>query len=420
MQSRFMKVGKLPGILIIDSSATVMSSFTMQKIDEARVNPKIMVRDYAVYDVKPKHYFKGAIFKVAVGNEKIRSSVIEKGEEAREEMLVSLGARIYEVPIEYKDSFDTDIDGAVQEILGVSLSATSLFISNFQAVVDCIEKSMKAGRMGHPMDVEEYICGEGGNFLWSGLSRQAKRKTPRGHEEEAWEPIVNPDEPRHVHFDLSKNEDSTGVAVGHVDRYVEVIRRGKDDKEYTEMAPVVYVDLVLQVTAPAGGEIILGEVRSLIYEMMERGFNVTFATYDVYQHVDLSQKLAQKGIDGELRSVDTDMTPYDTLKTAFYEGRINLYPYQILLDELHSLQRVMKGGKFKVDHPTDPKLGTCSKDVADALAGLCWSLTYKRTRRFIGLQQPVRDVKEEQDLILGKKPAKKKEILLPFLMGDHK
>lgn len=399
MESRFMKVGKLPGLLIIDSSSTIMSSFTMQKIAEARDNPKIMVRDYATFDVKPSHYFTGVYFKVAVGNERVRHKIVEDEEEFG--YLESLGARIFDVPEEYRDAFVRDIDGSIMDILGVSISPVSIFISNATAIFDCVDR-----HRSHPMDVEEYLCGSGGKFFWSRMCQEQMTVT-RGITETRNRPIVNPDEVRHVHFDLSKTQDSTGVVVAHVDRYVEVPRIGGDGKEKTEMAPVIYVDLALRVLPRVGGEIMLAELRSLIYEMMDHGYLFGYASADRYQSQDMIQQLGAKGIETEVLSVDETMTPYETLKQAIYEHRVAMYPYQPLLDELTSLQRVMKGGKFKVDHPTDPKVGMCSKDVADALAAVAFSLTYKKSQSMTPYRQVI-----EVD-------GKKRKARLPFITGDE-
>ena len=96
-------------------------------------------------------------------------------------------------------------------------------------------------------------------------------------------------------------------------------------------------------------------------------FHSTLVTMDTWQSVDSLQQLKQKGYAAEHLSVDTKMDPYDNLKSAFYEDRIDIYNYPKLFKELRQLEKDEK--KKKIDHP--PK---GSKDIADALAGCLYTL----------------------------------------------
>jgi hypothetical protein len=79
------------------------------------------------------------------------------------------------------------------------------------------------------------------------------------------------------------------------------------------------------------------------------------------------------GIHTELISMDTTVQPYEELKSAIYERRIDLYNYPVLLSELRALEydRV----KGKIDHPKHS-----TKDVSDALAGMVWGLRQRAAR----------------------------------------
>ena len=66
--------------------------------------------------------------------------------------------------------------------------------------------------------------------------------------------------------------------------------------------------------------------------------------------------------------MDKDLRPYQTLKAAFYDGRLEIPKNNILLGELVTLDLDTKTGK--IDH-----LPQGSKDVADALAGVVYGLT---------------------------------------------
>ena len=74
--------------------------------------------------------------------------------------------------------------------------------------------------------------------------------------------------------------------------------------------------------------------------------------------------------------MDTTPDAYDNLKTAFYEDRVKYYAYEPVLKELQDLQETWHGKRRKIDHP--PKK---SKDVADALAGVCFKLRQNALRQ---------------------------------------
>ncbi len=66
--------------------------------------------------------------------------------------------------------------------------------------------------------------------------------------------------------------------------------------------------------------------------------------------------------------MDKTPLPYEVLKAALYDGRIDLPKNSQLEMELVSLERDEKTGK--VDHTPH-----CSKDLADALAGVVFGLS---------------------------------------------
>jgi len=177
----------------------------------------------------------------------------------------------------------------------------------------------------------------------------------------------------HVHIDLAKGKDTkdhiadcAGFSMGH--------------KQETgdEAKPKIIVDLMMQIKADPGKEIQFEDIRQLIYNLIEMGFNITDVTLDGYQSTDFMQILRAKGIKAELLSVDKDNSAYDTLKSLIYNNRIDYYGYKVLIRELEELQ-LLKG---KVDHPEISRRRALeengdqrgSKDVSDSVAALCKSL----------------------------------------------
>jgi hypothetical protein len=159
--------------------------------------------------------------------------------------------------------------------------------------------------------------------------------------------------------------------MAHIAGFKEVRRRDSNRKAYAEMAPVIVVDLFLRIKPPPGDEIILGDVRALVYQLAEHGYPIGYVSMDSHQSIDGIQQMNQRGLEAEVLSVDRKPDPYECLKVAIYEGRVIFYTYPVVLKELAHLEKNHITGK--VDHPEG---GT--KDVADALAAVVFSLTERR------------------------------------------
>lgn len=155
----------------------------------------------------------------------------------------------------------------------------------------------------------------------------------------------------YIHIDLSHRRDATGFAMAH-----------------DEGCDKVVVDLMLRIQAPPNGEILFSNIREMIYDLDERGFRIHWVTFDGWQSIDSIQILQQEGYKCETLSVDRDTSAYDTLKEKMQEGKLKLYRYEPLLQEVRRLELVE--GK-KVDHPHNGG----SKDVADAVAGAVYMAT---------------------------------------------
>lgn len=358
VKSRFLKApSDLPGLMILCSSASTIGSFTDRKIQASLKTSDVFVRDYAAWHVKPANSFSGQTFRVLIGNDSVRSRII-KDTDPDWSFVVEDGARVIEVPVEYQEDFERDLESAIRDIAGISTHAISAFINRIEIVEQCVNEA------SHPFSVDEYTSGGTGAFLWNEMVTYYERKLPGGYAERAAKPKRNPEALRHVHIDPSLSGDSTGFAMGHIERWVEVVRRTPDGEEYTDLAPHIVIDFMLRINPPFGEQIYLPDIRTLVYDLMERGgYHVSHLTCDSYQSADTLQQMKQKGVKSKVISVDRTVKPYESLKTCLYEKRIEFYQYEPFIAELKALEydRV----KGKVDHPA---AGT--KDVSDAVAGV--------------------------------------------------
>lgn len=402
MKSRFQRVGRLPGVLVVASSKERPSAFIEKRIQQAKNegDRDFFVREYAGWDVKPSEFFSDKTFKVAVGNDRVQSRILADGDEEAETHYLDLGLQVIEVPEDFRDDFERDIEGALRDVAGVATEA----ISNYIQRTDKIFESERVD-LPSPVEVEEWVANTPLTIHWGLIAKSFKRRLPGGFEEVAWRPIRHPGAIRYVHIDPSLTGDCTGMVIAHIAHWTEVTRR-VDGEEYTELAPMFETDLILRIKPPPGDEILLSDVRSIVYQFQEHGFTIGFLSQDQYQSADGLQQMRKRGVDAELLSVDRTTQPYDVLKTALYEDRVHTQRHVWLYQELRNLQRVPKGrGRSKIDHPkkmTSPDGVDVagSKDVADALAGVIYSLTMRSPGRpiapMMGISE-VAGVSEKQD-----------------------
>jgi hypothetical protein len=207
------------------------------------------------------------------------------------------------------------------------------------------------------------------------------------------------------------------MAMGHIDALVEIDG---------ELKPYIVFDMLLRMKAAPGTEIMLSEVRRIIYELKEdRGFRVEKVSYDGFESTDTIQQLQKRRYQAEKISVDRSTLPYEDLREAIYEQRIEFPPYktvlgyendqivEIAIQELIALQDTGK----KVDHPPDG-----SKDVADAMAGVCYTLLGNRNfRKGVGRpgeRRMLRDEDEDISKLFSAAPSTEQMPLPPLAGAD--
>jgi hypothetical protein len=184
--------------------------------------------------------------------------------------------------------------------------------------------------------------------------------------------------PRAVHLDIAYSDagDALGIAMGHVPEVKEV--DGED-------RPVIVFDLLVRLRPLPGQQIILGDVRQMIYQLRDEfGFRIRKVTMDGFQSTDMMQQLNKKRFTAEWLSVDKNRIPYQDLRDAIYERRIEWPEYKVPLRHgdtelveiaVRELEQLVDLG-MKVDHPEGG-----SKDVADAMAGVVYTLMGDRKYR---------------------------------------
>lgn len=317
-ESRFMDHGNVPGMLCLVSQKGYPGAFSDQKEKEARDKPdRIFVYNKKLWEVAPWK-FGSRRFRVFVGDATRKPRVLSPKEKVarRDRRLV------VPVPVEYEDKFrGPELLDSIREIVGHSVISTDPFIVDREAVAACF------GRRPHVLSQEE--C----DFEATRVQIYPRRW--RGSERF----------PRYAHVDLARSRDRAGIAIAHVPRFVPMRRTATT----IEVWPLVRYDALLRVHPPAGGEINFEKIRRLLYLLREHGLPIRWVSCDSYQSTDMLQLLASKGFEVGEESVDKTLAPYETLKTAIYDGRVEAPEHPWAAHELVHLERTEDGKR--VDHP---------------------------------------------------------------------
>jgi hypothetical protein len=271
MKSRYLqRGGKLPGKLFLVSSKRTTNDFIERRIRDARREGGVFIREYNRWAVKPDA-FGTKRFWVLVGNEQHHSRILSDKDDPDQYRHLE-GAQLHQVPEELRSSFEKDLDNAIRDDLGVSTVAVSPFIGRREKIEDALEP----GRI-HPFSVLEWEAGTVATFRWQYLVR----RNPENGENE---PLCCVRAPRHAHIDGSLTGDATGLAVAHVHGFKDMERADRSSgSTFIERAPIVKVDFCLRIVPPAGDEIILSDVRVLIYDLAKHGMRILYVSMDAWQ-----------------------------------------------------------------------------------------------------------------------------------------
>lgn len=349
MKSRFLRSGgDLPAMLFIVSSKKSEQDFIEQYIDKVKHRPEVLVIDEPQWNVKPNDIYSGKRFWLAVGDKYHKHHIIQDDENPED--FKKQGYRVIDVPVEYRQEFEFDIDRAVMDLAGISTTATSKFISYERLVQVYSDRP-------NPFTTEVLTIGLDDDLQYENFFRPAL--VP----ESLWT------KPGFLHWDTSLTGDRSGIAYS-------VIVGAKKTKSYDQLIKdrdaepeeeLFYANLfAIEIQAPASSEISFEKGRQFIYYLKSLGWNIKKVTTDGFQSADNKQILKTKGYDAEIQSLDKTPDGYLTFRASINEKRVSLLRLKEIEDEAINIERDNQSGK--VDHPVNGK-----KDGLDGLAGSIWS-----------------------------------------------
>lgn len=344
-ESRFMRGGKLLGMLCLVGSANYAGQFTDRKKAERdrqlreTGETNIYIYDKRQWEVQPEGRFSKERFNVFLGDGTRKPRILDDGEKPAPGDL----PYIMPVPLDLKDQFKSDLAGAVKDIAGIALHGFSKFISNYQAIHDAFGPRHNLF-IGGKTNFDNIPC------------RIAKGA------------IVNPTHPRYIHVDLSLAVDYAALSMGHVSRFVKVDRGGG----MVDTMPEFILDGLLSIEPVPGSQIPIHKIKKIVFVLRDMGYDIQWVSLDGFQSADFIQTMRGAGIRSGVLSLDKTPDAYMTTKQALLDGRVIGPENDLIKTELEELVWVSQN--TKVDHPPEG-----SKDLSDTVAGVVHGLTMKRT-----------------------------------------
>lgn len=344
LSSRFMVRGKVAGKLFLVSSKKSEDDFMESYIRRQQGKSSIYVADAPLWEVKPTGTYSGKTFVVAAGGSNMASKVLLPEEDPQE--YERRGYTMLNVPIEFKDRFELDINTALMNIAGISISHVTKFIT-YEQLSKCYTE-----------DKNPFT----NNILTIGMHDTYLIK-------EFFIPNLVPydihSRPIFIHIDTSLTGDRTGIGAVAVMGYKYSNEYSIEESKTVPTKRLAFKQVfAVGIQCPDNSEISFQKTRDFIYYLRhELGWNIKGISLDGYQSSDSRQQFISMGFDNT-KIVSLDRTPdgYMTFKAAIYEKRIAILDIPEQETEIINLNRDNMTGK--VDHPVGG-----SKDISDGSAG---------------------------------------------------
>lgn len=340
MESRFMRRGGvIPGKLWLVSAPKQSSDFLSVRIAESKKAKRtIVLSNIPLWVINPpEEGYSGKTFKVFVGDDNRDPAVLE-GQTVPTDLNE---ACVYDVPEEYRDSFEKDPINAIRDLIGVATVGSMNLIRHPLKIT-------KAAVIPHRFTIET---------MQLDLYDKKQRILDYCNQDYFKSP-AHPAALRFVHVDIALTGDKLGGGCIYATDDTELDR--VEEKTFRRNR-TYYNEWVLSIKAIPGQEIPLYKVRDFFMDLRDLGYKIELITFDKWGRGDMMQLLKISGFNVGYVSVDGENTdPYRSLKNAIYAERVLLVSHKLMNQEL----RELRDYGDRIDH-----LPQFSKDITDGVAG---------------------------------------------------
>jgi len=383
-------------LMILISSAKAQADFLTQHIIKNRDNPKVVIWDFPLWDVRGgvTFHYCGERFLMDVGDNINPAAIVPCGdwraravegtlqgdELALHRTIQTLPAnRFIWVPVEHRKSFEDAPEESIRDIAGLATGRMAKLFPDFMSVINTIQDGVQNPFAHHTVKLS---C-DSSHYIHDCLADQGRRLVfSQGN---SWRPIRHPHSPRYMHIDISTGIDALGLVMVHP-LYLTEVQRIKLATQESEvmMRPVYELDFAVRIVRERiTSEVDFGKVRSFILWLRDHGFNIRTVSCDLRQlSMEMRGILKKMGFNAPYLSVDIKRDAYDTLKQVVVEQRLHTHNHPYLFMEMVNLEDNVK----KVDHPekfnvpwgNKPEILAYmgrkgSKDLTDGLAGAVYA-----------------------------------------------
>ncbi len=327
IDSRFAKLGRYLIPMWLAGSARHKEDFIQAKIrDHVQLmalgkDSGIYVYNKTIWEVKPQDYPSRNTFRVYKGQGQTPPQIVDEGSPLFE------SEHVVDVPIELDTAFRAQpINVALRDICGIPSIEIGNFVVEMERAKSCFDRKN--------MFTTESCTFQGGDLPMVWKSFLANARTDR-----TW----------FCHLDLSRTTDSTGMAIGYVDKWV-------------HNRPKIVVAGLLEVPPVPGHVVPWDAIINFIFRASKRIPLYCISADQVGYHY-LVEQFPQWGFKIAKISDNPNSEIYHKFLTSLVEGDISIANHPRTIDELLALMVDEKTGKV-----SKPAGGT--KDCVDALVGL--------------------------------------------------
>ena len=314
--------------IVISSKQSEMAFLEQYTQDMLNKDPEhIYVFDKPQWEVIPIE-LSGNTFNVAYGNKNAKSRIMSPDENVEETK--QQGYKVLSVPIEYRKDFEDNLNRALTEVAGVSVSYIDKFFSR-EYVMMAVDRHRP-----HPFSQDVLIIGLKDDKAYKDYFDPSKIPAE-------WQT-----EKIYMHFDTSKNKDRTGISA---------VSQSRTNPEEIHHLFTIYIE------APKNDQICFKKHEDFIFYLYdELGWDIKNASSDGFNSAQLKQNFVLHGIEADYISPDRTSVPYLSLQRLLYDGLMKILDIPLLEKELFELN--MNNETQRIDHPA--VYG--SKDGSDSVA----------------------------------------------------